>query len=51
MRMFKRKINPIFVEDEQYNWGERRSGLRVLLAVMFLGVLVALVLILSSLPL
>lgn len=51
MRMFKRKINPIFVEDEQYNWGERRGGLRVLLLVMFLSVVASLVLILSALPL
>lgn len=50
MRMFKRKINPIFVEDEQHNWGERRGGLRVLLLLMFLGVVAGLVAILAALP-
>lgn len=51
MRMFKRKTNPIFVEEEQYNWGERRSGLRVLLAVMFVGVIAVLVVIFAAMPL
>jgi hypothetical protein len=50
MSMFKRKINPIFVEEEQYNWGERRSGLRVLSAVVLVGVFAALVVMLSALP-
>lgn len=48
--MFKRKINPIFVEDEQYNWGERRSGLRILLVLVLAGGLTGLVLLLSGLP-
>lgn len=50
MRMFKRRINPIFVEEEQYNWGERRSGLRILLFLLFIGVLAALSLIVSAMP-
>lgn len=50
MRMFKRRINPIFVEEEQYNWGERRSGLRILLLLLFIGVLAALSLIVSAMP-
>ena len=50
MRMFKRRINPIFVEEEQYNWGERRSGLRVLLLLMLVGVVAGLAMILSAFP-
>lgn len=50
MRMFKRRINPIFVEDEQYNWGERRSGMRVLLFLLFVGVLAGLMLVMSAIP-
>jgi hypothetical protein len=50
MSMFKRKVNPIFVEEEQYNWGERRNGLRVLSAVVLVGVFATLVLILSAVP-
>jgi hypothetical protein len=36
MRLFKRQINPIFVEEEQqYNWNEKRSfGTR--LTILFL---------------
>jgi hypothetical protein len=48
--MFKRKMNPIFVEDEQYHWGQRRSGLRALVAVLLLGVLAGLVMMLSVMP-
>ena len=50
MRMFKRRINPIFVEDEQANWGERRSGMRVLLFLLFVGVLAGLMLVMSAIP-
>ncbi|ALO44862.1 hypothetical protein [Pseudohongiella spirulinae] len=36
MRMFKRQINPIFVEEEQeYNWNEKR-GLGTRLTILFL---------------
>lgn len=35
MRLFKRQINPIFVEEEQYNWNERR-GLGSRLVILFL---------------
>ena len=38
MRLFKRSSNPIFVEEEDYNWGNKRGkGFRVL----FMLVLVA----------
>lgn len=35
MRLFKRSSNPIFIEEEQYNWrGERSLGLRFLMFVV-----------------
>lgn len=41
MRFFKRQMNPIFVEDEDYNWGGKKSsGMKVLL-VLTLAVVAA----------
>lgn len=41
MRLFKRHSNPIFVEEEQYNWRKKRSiGKRLLLAVLVCCVVV-----------
>jgi len=39
MRLFKRHTNPIFVEEEQYNWQEKRGGARLLMVVLVLSVL------------
>lgn len=42
MRLFKRQTNPIFVEDEQYNWCEKRSGAgKLFLVLIFAGVVAA----------
>ncbi|MDP2378885.1 MAG: hypothetical protein Q8M35_00090 [Pseudohongiella sp.] len=43
MGFFKRKVNPIFVEDEQYQWGGKRRGLRVVLIVLFCAIVIALI--------
>lgn len=39
---FKRRINPIFVEEEQYLWGRKRKGLRIVIVVILLFVLAGL---------
>lgn len=40
MRLFKRRINPIFVEEEDYNWGNRRGkGIRMFFLLVTLGVM------------
>ncbi len=37
MRLFKRSTNPIFVEEEDYNWGNKRGkGLRLFLVLVTL---------------
>jgi hypothetical protein len=39
MRLFKRQVNPIFVEEEQYNWQKKSSGTkRWLLFVTLCGI-------------
>jgi hypothetical protein len=39
MRLFKRQVNPIFVEEEQYNWQKKSSGTkRLLFFVMLCGI-------------
>lgn len=40
MRLFKRQMNPIFVEDEDYNWGGKRHGGLKLLLLLTVTVLV-----------
>lgn len=40
MRLFKRSSNPIFVEEEDYNWGNKRGkGFRVFLLLLTLVVI------------
>lgn len=40
MRLFKRSSNPIFVEEEDYNWGDKRGkGLRVFLLLITLTII------------
>ncbi|WP_169819438.1 hypothetical protein [Pseudohongiella acticola] len=37
MRLFKRSINPIFIEDEGYNWGNKRGkGFKVFMFLLTL---------------
>ena len=50
MGFFKRKVNPIFVEDEQYQWGGKRRGLRVLLLTLFSVVIIGLIVVFATLP-
>ncbi|MDH7944093.1 hypothetical protein QGM61_09710 [Pseudohongiella sp. SYSU M77423] len=41
MRLFKRQINPIFVEEEDYNWGNKRGGAgKWLLLLLTVGIAV-----------
>jgi len=41
MRLFKRSSNPIFVEEEDYNWGNKRGkGIRIFLVLVTLTVIV-----------
>lgn len=40
MRFFKRQINPIFVEDEDYNWGGKKNGGLKLLLILTVTVLI-----------
>lgn len=40
MSLFKRQVNPIFVEEEQYNWQKKSSGTKRLL---FFGTLCGIV--------
>lgn len=46
MRFFKRQMNPIFVEDEDYNWGRKKHGgvkllLLLTVTVMAVGVVMS----------
>lgn len=39
MRLFKRQVNPIFVEEEQHNWQKKSIGTkRWLFFVMLCGI-------------
>ncbi|MEX0739083.1 MAG: hypothetical protein WD071_07065 [Pseudohongiella sp.] len=49
MRFFKRNSNPIFIEEEQYNWrGERSLGLRFLVLVVITVIVAAGVMVLMN---
>lgn len=50
MGFFKRKVNPIFVEDEQYQWGGKRRGLRLVLLILFSVIVISLIVIFATLP-
>lgn len=50
MRGFKRKINPIFVEDDQYDWGRKRTGKRILLFMILLLVVTGLLMVFFANP-
>lgn len=50
MRGFRRKAKPIIVDDEEYHWGKKRRGLRVLLWLIALASIAALVLIYLASP-
>lgn len=42
MRLFKRSSNPIFVEEEDYNWGNKRGkGVRIFLLLVTLSLIAA----------
>ena len=42
MRFLKRQTNPIFVEEEQYNWSEKRgNGVKLVLTLLVMGIIVA----------
>jgi len=41
MRFFKKQMNPIFVEDEEYNWGGKRNGGLKLLFFLIIIALIA----------
>ncbi|GEM_PF-1057246 len=43
MRLFKRKVNPIFVEDEQYQWGGKRRGWRIVTTVISCAIVIMLI--------
>lgn len=50
MGFFKRKVNPIFVEDEQYQWGGKRRGFRIFLLIVISVVIISLIVIFATLP-
>jgi hypothetical protein len=43
MKFFRRKVNPIFIEDEQYRWGKKRRGFRAFMIVLSCVVVIALI--------
>tara|TARA_R100001039_G_C1845430_1_gene105780 strand:+ start:1636 stop:1788 length:153 start_codon:yes stop_codon:yes gene_type:complete len=44
MRLFKRSSNPIFVEEEDYNWGNKRGkGFRYFLLLVTMTVIAGIV--------
>lgn len=44
MRLFKRSSNPIFVEEEDYNWGDKRGkGVRYFLLLVTMAVVAGMV--------
>jgi len=49
VRGFKRKINPIFVEED-YDWGKKRRGKRVLLWLAVIVVIAGLALVYLANP-
>ena len=50
MRGFKRKINPIFVEDDQYDWGKKRTGRRLLICMIVVLVVTGLLMLFFASP-
>lgn len=49
MKFYRRKMNPIFIEDEQYHWGQKRRGVRILLFVLSVVVVIALIVFFATL--
>lgn len=49
MKFFRRKVNPIFIEDEQFRWGKKRLGLRAFLIVLSCLVVIALIVFFATL--
>lgn len=43
MGFFKRKVNPIFVEDEQYQWGGKRRGWRIVTIIISCVIVITLI--------
>jgi hypothetical protein len=50
MKFFRRKINPIFIEDEQYHWGGKRRRLRNVFLILTAVAVVALIVFFATLP-
>lgn len=49
MKFFRRKVNPIFIEDEQYRWGKKRRGLWAFMVVLSCVVVIALIVFFATL--
>jgi hypothetical protein len=49
MKFFRRKVNPIFIEDEQYRWGKKRRGLWAFMIVLSCLVVIALIVFFATL--
>lgn len=49
MKFFRRKVNPIFIEDEQYRWGKKRRGFQAFMIVLSCLVVIAMIVFFATL--